>query len=128
MSHNILLVEDHPIVAMSTRCLLRAQNEQVTLAETGQQAFDLILQQSFKIIFIDIGLPDFDGLEVISRIKKYQHPNKKTSIFILTAHDESTYRQHATELNVHGYLLKPLTVSGLKDIFKNHCSRQICFS
>lgn len=75
----------------------------VALAENGQVALDLIEKHEPDIAFLDIRMPEMDGIAVAKRLAQFS--NAPTVVFI-TAYDE--YAVQAFEANAVDYLLKPL--------------------
>ena len=73
----IAIVEDHLMVRDFVKkvCLQEPDLEVVVEAATGKEAVAGILSTSVDIVMLDIELPDFDGIEVLSRIREYgMHP------------------------------------------------------
>jgi len=66
----ILLAEDNKVNQTLAIRLLEKNNHHVILAENGQQAIDLLEQQTFDLILMDIQMPVMDGLEAICHIRK----------------------------------------------------------
>lgn len=67
---SILLVEDDPLSLELESLALEALNQKVTKATTGKQAIKLAKKKKFDIIFLDITLPDIDGVEVAVQIRE----------------------------------------------------------
>ncbi len=80
----------------------------VGMAEDGQQAFQLIERLQPNIVFLDIRMPELDGM---SLAQKLYEKNSNTIIVFTTAYDE--YAVEAFEANAIDYLLKPLSKSRL---------------
>lgn len=113
----ILLVEDEIIAATVTKSMLTELNCQVEIAADGKTAIDLAVTQSFDLIFMDIGLPDSSGYEIVKRIRAWETPlNKRTPIFALTAHAESNDKQSYIEMGLDAVLIKPLLRETAMDI------------
>jgi len=107
----ILLVEDLEITVMVTKALLRSINKDIVIdvAENGEQALDLANKNKYSLIFMDIGLPDIDGLTVSETIKHAINSiNCTTPIVVLTGNDQEDYKRHAKEIGIEEFLLKPL--------------------
>jgi CheY-like chemotaxis protein len=68
----LLLVEDSPDAARSLAALMSERGALVTLAASGAQALDLLQQERFECMVLDLGLPDMPGYEVLTHIQSNQ--------------------------------------------------------
>ncbi|MDB6095746.1 MAG: GacS/BarA family sensor protein [Francisellaceae bacterium] len=108
----ILLVEDLKIAQKVAILTLEDLNCEVDVAETGLEALEKIKIKSYQLIFMDIGLPDIDGLTITETIRRQESiytTQKFTPIIALTAHsnDEELKRQ-CLEVGINDYIIKPL--------------------
>lgn len=78
----ILLIEDEERIARFVTKGLKAEGFSVTVADTGQEGLGLALTGSFELIILDLGLPDIDGFEVLSRLRVH---DPDVPVIILTA-------------------------------------------
>jgi two-component system, NarL family, invasion response regulator UvrY len=101
----ILIVDDHPIVRQGLRQTLSDAADVGELGEvaTGQQALDLVRQQDWDAVVLDIGLPGRGGLEVLKDIKR-ERP--RLPVLILSMHAEDQYAVRALRAGAGGYLTK----------------------
>lgn len=67
----ILCVEDDAAILLPLRYALEKEDWQVFWANTGNQAIDMIGQQAFDFIILDVGLPDLNGFEVCKKIRTF---------------------------------------------------------
>lgn len=105
--HNIsiLYVEDEENVrAMLSRFLKRFCNE-LYIAENGEVGLELYKEHKPDIVISDIKMPKMNGLEMIKEIKAINHTQL---VLLLSAHSDSEYLFEAINLNVDGYVLKPI--------------------
>jgi len=100
----ILVVEDERKVAQALREGLEAERYEVTLASTGEEGFFLANQQSFDLVLLDLMLPQRDGLNVLTILRKR---GVNVPIFILTAKDAVEDRVQGLDLGADDYLVKP---------------------
>lgn len=118
----ILLVEDDALARKMGVIILADLNCQVTTAENGQAAIEKSKHHAFDLIFIDIGLPDMNGLVVLDKIRKTASPNQNTSIVILTAQKDEKYQKESTKIGASEYVVKPLSLESAKMMLvKYHC-------
>ena len=106
----ILVVDDEPLARARMLALLTDVDhvEAVAEAPNGLRALELINEDNFDLVLLDIRMPGMDGLEVARHITKLEQP--PTVIFT------TAYEQHALEafdLNAIGYLVKPVKKSRL---------------
>jgi two-component system alkaline phosphatase synthesis response regulator PhoP len=108
---NILIVEDDKNLGQTLRDYLSGVGHQVTLASTATEAKKLILSQKPQIILMDIGLPDGDGLTLVSQIRlDTQH---RPVVLFLSALNDPDTRLEALELGAHDYITKPFNLKEL---------------
>ena len=86
------------------RCREVAQMDKVEGYTRGREALEWLKDHPIDIAFLDIDMPDMDGITLAARIKE-MYPN--TAIVFLTAYKEFAY--DAMSVRPSGYLLKPLT-------------------
>ena len=65
----ILVVDDNRVNRMKLSISLETQGHRVSLAEDGQQALDLLKQQPFDVVLLDIVMPGMDGFQVLEKMK-----------------------------------------------------------
>ena len=108
--NKILLVEDSKIVSRITKdVLLKEFDCQVDIAETGEAALDLVEQNIYALILMDIGLPDTDGCTVAEKIRaKSSNPNSKAPIVAVTAHAEDEEKEKFIRVGMNRLIIKPL--------------------
>lgn len=102
---NILLVEDHSVVRLATRFLIKDLIDAVTVHEAG--TFDETLSQlatsHIDLIMLDINIPGGEGFNMIPKIRKIQ---PKVFILIFSGMDEALYAMHYLKAGANGFLAK----------------------
>jgi len=87
-SLEILLVEDKPMNQKLAAYILEKNGHNVTIANNGKEALELYRKQSYDLIFMDIHMPEMDGLEATAQIRAAeQEKNYYTPIIAMTAYD-----------------------------------------
>jgi len=102
---SLLIIDDHPLVTGGVTAMLK-DNDSVEVtgsAKTGKEALELLMQNSYDVILLDIGLPDMDGLTLCSEIRKI---NKDIRIIGLTSSNELGLITQLLQRGGNGYLLK----------------------
>ncbi len=110
LSFNLLLVEDHKMNQLVARKTLEKQwkNINITIADNGQIAVDLLKEKTFDIILMDIQMPVMDGYETTQYIR-HQMPSEISSLPILamTAHAHVSKDEKFKEYGMDDFVLKP---------------------
>ncbi len=106
----ILLVEDDKPLANGLKQSLHRKNYTVDLVDTGQYAIDAIKTNDFDLVILDLGLPDMDGLAVLSKIK---HEKENLPVLVLTARDGIENKVIGLDRGAEDYLAKPFNIDEL---------------
>jgi len=104
-TNSILYVEDEQTVQKELTEVLSNFCENLYPADDGVQGLTQYLNYNPDIIISDIKMPFMNGIEMAKKIKEH---NNKTHIIFTTAFNDAIYFQEAIELQVDGYILKPL--------------------
>ena len=99
----ILIIEDDHTVANFLRVLISAQGYEVLEAKTANHGITLALSYNPDVIILDLGLPDMDGIDVISNIRDHV----KSSILVVSAREKELDKISALDLGADDYLTKP---------------------
>ncbi|MDJ0720085.1 MAG: response regulator transcription factor [Desulfobacterales bacterium] len=119
----VLLADDHSIVREGLRRIVEesADMEVVAEAADGRDAIRQVETAAPDVAVVDISMPGFDGLEVITRLKG-SHP--ELPVLILTMHEEAQYIVRAIEAGAMGYLTKQSApeqlVEAIRKVLKGH--------
>ena len=100
----ILVVEDEKKVAKALRDGLEAEHYEVQVARTGEEGFFLVSHESFDLVVLDLMLPQRDGLEILTTLRKC---GLQTPVLILTARDTVDDCVHGLDSGADDYLVKP---------------------
>ncbi len=122
----ILAVDDAPINLQLLSHWLQPHGIEVALAYSGQQALALASEQSFDLIFMDIQMPEMDGMETtqqLRQLKSYQN----TPIIALTAHALGSEQQQILASGMNAYLTKPIAEEVLFHTIDEWCSNTKTF-
>lgn len=102
---NILIVDDHPLVTGGVMAMLKDVDDMVVAgsASTGREALQLVTENNYELILLDISLPDTDGLSLCDEIRKL---NNDVKIIGLTSSNETGIIIQLLQRGGNGYLLK----------------------
>jgi PAS domain S-box-containing protein len=108
----VLLVEDDPSNRIPTQKLLEKAGHEVTLAENGRQAIELLAENDFDCILMDIQMPAMNGVEAtrIIRGSDTLGPKKDIPIIALTAYAMDKDRDTFLAAGMNAYVAKPATL------------------
>ncbi|OCG07775.1 two-component system response regulator BasR [Gilliamella sp. wkB178] len=106
----ILIVEDDSLLQKGLHDGVTANGYVCEVAANGKQAEQYLQFGQFSLIILDLGLPDCDGLELLSRWRK---SHVETPVLILTARDTIEDRVEGLDLGADDYLIKPFALSEL---------------
>jgi len=102
----VLVVEDDPEINELVGAYVQIAGYDYAKALTGSQAVSMALSTHPALIVLDVMLPDFDGFEVVRRLKA-ESQTRSIPIVMLTALDREEYRQRGQSAGAVGYLTKP---------------------
>jgi len=105
----ILVVEDDSTVRNLITTALKSNNYAYTTAQNGVSALAAATTQQPDIVFLDLGLPDMDGVEIIKRIRSWS----QMPIIVISARSEDDDKVCALDAGADDYLTKPFSVTEL---------------
>ncbi len=105
----ILLVEDEPGMVQFLQMELELQGYHVDVSYTGLGGISLVQEKQFDAIFLDIMLPDMNGVDVCKEIRKQSH----APIIMLTARGSVEDRVLGLDAGADDYLVKPFAIEEL---------------
>lgn len=83
-------------------------------AEDGEQALEMVDKLSPHVVLTDIRMPFMTGIELMEKVRQF---DRSIKFIILSGYDEFTYAHAAIDSGASGYLLKPINVDKLKEVF-----------
>ena len=99
----LLLVEDDPQVRRFLRASLPPQGYQLIEAESGREGLSLAAQYLPDAVLLDLGLPDMDGVDVISQLRAWS----EVPILVISARELERQKIAALDAGADDYLTKP---------------------
>lgn len=109
MNGKILIIEDETKLSEVMTLYLSKQNYEVTCVNDGMEAEDVINNNSFDLILLDIMLPGKDGWALLRKIKS----KGNTPVILTTARGEEDDRIFGLELGADDYMVKPISMREL---------------
>ncbi|PID85118.1 MAG: response regulator [Chloroflexi bacterium] len=105
----ILIADDESIIRMGLKSMLAGLGHEVMAAVNGREALQMTRRQEFDLAILDIKMPYTDGLQAAKTIARTQ----PMPIIMLTAFGDDELIEKASELPIHGYLIKPVAPAEL---------------
>ncbi|MFA6409449.1 MAG: response regulator [Gammaproteobacteria bacterium] len=107
--HQILLVEDDPVIQLAHEDILQHAGFHVDVAATGEEALTLCHKHKYQLIFMDINLPDMSGLDITTRIRQSNLQNKNVPIVALTSLSGQKIKKQCLTSGMNEYNHKPIS-------------------
>jgi signal transduction histidine kinase/DNA-binding response OmpR family regulator len=105
----ILVAEDNLVNQRLVLRLLEKRGHRVSVVSNGLEALDALAQQSFDLVFMDVQMPEMDGLTATGLFRQRERPTGAHQIIIaLTAHAMKGDQERCLAAGMDGYLTKPI--------------------
>ena len=101
----VLVVDDEAVVRESYMRTLSGVSWKVKAVLNGREALDIMEDETFDVVLLDIRMPEMDGIEVLRRIKT-RWP--ESQVVIITGYPSIETAKEAVRLGAYNYLAKPL--------------------
>jgi len=108
----IFVVDDDQGILDSFEAML-GDEYQLVMVDNGNEALELIIEQNPRLLFLDLKIPGYNGLEVLKRIREI---GIATNVVVVTALAQEHYQETAEKYGVYRYLHKPLDVDEVEEI------------
>jgi excisionase family DNA binding protein len=113
---NILVVDDEEVIRSLFKETLEEQGHRVITAETASKGVELVKQQDFDLVFLDLKMPGMDGAELFRQIKTIK---PKLPVTIITGYPDSEMMTRALAQGPFGVMNKPFGESDIVTTMAN---------
>jgi two-component system response regulator PilR (NtrC family) len=120
-SARILVVDDERSMREMLAILLKREGHQVSVAENGRGAIDLLNHQAFDLVVSDARMPDVDGLEVLRHARSI---NPSVIAIMVTAYGSPDLLRGVAQLGVNDYVEKPFNTEVLRFRIRKELDRK----
>lgn len=109
-SKKILLVDDSEDNRELVKAMLKKSSHRIIEATNGREALEKFSKESFDLVFMDVQMPELDGISATIEIRKFESENNKvkTPIVALTAFAFENEKQKCLDNGFDGYYTKPI--------------------
>lgn len=111
----VLVVDDDKLMVWTLKEKLSKEGFEVKTAETGEKALNIIREDLPELAFVDVFLPDIDGIQILKEIMKI---NSETPVVMITGHGSVDTAVTAMKLGAYDYIQKPVNVQEVAIIAK----------
>ena len=107
---NVLVVDDEKNLTLAMRRLLSAEGYRTETAGSGQEALEVVKNVDFDVIFLDVNMPDMNGLETFKQLKKV---SPGSAVIMITGYGKTLKAlvEEARELGVRTVIDKPFKIN-----------------
>ncbi len=106
----ILIIEDERAISNFISRALNANDYRTIPAYTGKEGLSLFFSHGPDMVLLDLGLPDIDGLEILSQLRGLP---REVPVIIISARDRESEKVRALDMGADDYVVKPFGVSEL---------------
>ena len=120
-SLKLLLAEDNLVNQRLAVRLLEKRGHRVVVAANGVEVLAALKKESFDVVFMDVQMPEMDGMEATAAIREEEKGTGEHVVVIaLTAHAMKGDREKCLAAGMDGYLSKPIRPQELDDVLENY--------
>ena len=113
----VLIAEDTPELQQLESRILRSMGATVTIANNGQEAVDLVINNHYDLVFMDMMMPVMGGLEATQALRAL---GSEVPVIALTANVMQEHREQFIAAGAEGFLEKPINKNQLNAILQQH--------
>ncbi len=103
----ILVIDDESGIRSALKGVLEDEGYEVTTTDTGEKGLELLKNQNFDLVFLDIWLPEMSGIDVLEKIK---NDGQTCQVVMITGHGSVEAAVKATKLGAFNFMEKPLSL------------------
>lgn len=115
-NEKILIIDDEAGIRSSLHGVLEDEGYSIRTTSTGEKALEFLMAEEFDLVFLDIWLPEMNGIEVL---KKIREQDKKIQVVMITGHGSVESAVESTKLGAFNFLEKPLSLEKVVLTAKN---------
>ncbi len=97
----------------------------MTVVSNGHSAVEAVGRDDYDIVFMDVQMPELDGLQATRKIRAAEDAHRRVTIIALTAHAMQGDKQRCLDAGMDGYLTKPVNPNELDRILSSLAARPL---
>jgi len=109
-----LVADDNDVNRMLIAAMLKSLGCDVELVQNGREAVDIVARDPFDVLFMDISMPQMDGMEATRLIRASGGQNAAVAIIAVTAHAMIGDRERFLAAGMNDYIAKPFRKTDLQ--------------
>ncbi len=123
---HVLVAEDNRVNAALIATLLRKFGINARCVSNGVMAYEAVTETEIDLVFMDIQMPELDGIEATSRIRQSEKENNRKPCYIiaLTAEALQGDADKCIRAGMNDYLSKPIRTTDLAAALAKYCSKR----
>jgi len=118
----ILIVDDEDDFREAIMKRLRARKMEVAGANSGPKALEMLAEQEFDVVVLDVKMPGMDGIETLRAIKQKK---PLVEVIMLTGHASVESGIQGMQLGAFDYVMKPVALDDLMDKLRQAYERRM---
>jgi len=118
----ILIIDDERSIRNTLKEILEFEKHQITLAENGKQALDIVQNQVFDLIFSDIKMPEMDGIELLGHLIEREI---EAPIIMISGHGNIETAVECIKKGAFDFIVKPIDLNRLLITIRNALERNL---
>ena len=118
----ILIIDDERSIRNTLKDILEFEKHQITLAENGKQALDVVQSQVFDLIFSDIKMPEMDGIELLGHLIEREI---EAPIIMISGHGNIDTAVECIKKGAFDFIVKPIDLNRLLITIRNALERNL---
>lgn len=118
-SKKVLIAEDSSVIQNLTKKILQFQNFEISSVKNGEQVLEILREQDFDILLLDINMPVMDGMECARQVRALPDATKAgIPIIAITGNAKNYSMEDFQAVGINEYLPKPLNFDHLVEMVK----------
>jgi len=123
MGKKVLIAEDSSVIQNLTKKILEQHEFEITKAKNGKDVIELVNNQYFDIILMDINIPEIDGMECTRQIRAMEDTKKaRVPIFAITGNARNYSLEEFKVAGINEFIPKPLNFDNLVNLVLRYTS------
>lgn len=116
----ILVGEDSSVIQNLTKKILGVQNYEIISAKDGSKVMELLLEEEFSLVLLDLNMPKKDGLSIVKELRQGEGANKHVPVIAITGNAAGYSGEDFMSAGFTDYMIKPLDFDELVEKVRTH--------